>query len=159
MLTMSKHNISNLSNDVEVGPVSVKINKALDDVIPTSNGEANVIKLDVTIKDSNHNSKNLPSHLIFVDTNANSIYGQFIKSVAEALRKPEFDTIDLKGLTGTANYYINNKGYPVLTNWQFIIPLIQSNQMIQEHVNNQSNISNQPQVNSFDPWADAEEDD
>ena len=55
---MSKHNISNLSNDVEVGPVSVEINKVLDDVIPTSNGEANVIKLDVTIKDSNHNSKN-----------------------------------------------------------------------------------------------------
>ena len=25
---MSKHNVSNLSNDVEVGPVSVEINKA-----------------------------------------------------------------------------------------------------------------------------------
>ena len=44
----------------------MEINKALDDVIPTSNGEANVIKLDVTIKDSNHNSKNLSSHLILL---------------------------------------------------------------------------------------------
>lgn len=156
---MVKHSVNYLTDEVMQGMVSITINNAIDDKIPTSNGEADVIKLDVTIKDSNHNSKNLSSHLIFVDTNANSIYGQFIKSVAEALRKPKFDTIDLKGLTGTANYYINNKGYPVLTNWQFIIPLIQSNQMIQEHVNNQSNISNQPQVNSFDPWADAEEDD
>ena len=159
MLTMSKHNVSNLSNDVEVGPVSVEINKALDDVIPTSNGEANVIKLDVTIKDSNHNSKNLLSHLIFVDTNTNSIYGQFVKSVANALRKTDFDSIDLKNLNGTANYYINNKGYPVLTNWKFIIPLNQSEQMIQEYINSQQTTSSQPQVDSFDPWADAEEDD
>ncbi|MBF7018016.1 hypothetical protein [Staphylococcus durrellii] len=147
---MSKHNISNLSNEVEVGPVSVEINKALDDVIPTSNGEANVIKLDVTIKDSNHNSKNLPSHLIFVDTNADSIYGQFIKSVADAIRKPEFDTIDLKNLTGTANYYINKNGYSGLNQWQFTIPQDQSNQIIQEHIHNQQT----PQVNSFNPpWA------
>ena len=31
--------------------------------------------------------------------------------------------------------------------------------MVQEHINNQQTTSSQPQVNSFDPWADAEEDD
>ncbi|WP_322781304.1 hypothetical protein [Staphylococcus haemolyticus] len=156
---MAKHSVNYLIDEVMQGMVSITINKALDDKIPTSNGEADVIKLDVTIKDSNHNSKNLRSHLIFVDTNVNSIYGQFVKSVANALRKNDFASIDLKGLNGTANYYINNKGYPVLTNWKFIIPLNQSNQMIQEYINSQQTTSSQPQVDSFDPWADAEEDD
>lgn len=156
---MVKHSVNFLTDEVMQGMVSITINNALDDKIPTSNGEADVIKLDVTIKDSNHNSKNLLSHLIFVDTNVNSIYGQFVKSVANALRKTDFTSIDLKDLNGTANYYINNKGYPVLTDWKFIIPLNQSNQMIQEHINNQQTLSSQPQMDSFDPWADAEEDD
>lgn len=156
---MVKHSVKFLTDEVMQGMVSITINNALDDKIPTSNGEADVIKLDVTIKDSNHNSKNLLSHLIFVDTNVNSIYGQFVKSVANALRKTDFTSIDLKDLNGTANYYINNKGYPVLTDWKFIIPLNQSNQMIQEHINNQQTLSSQPQMDSFDPWADAEEDD
>ena len=156
---MVKHSVNFLTDEVMHGMVSITINNALDDKIPTSNGEADVIKLDVTIKDSNHNSKNLLSHLIFVDTNTNSIYGQFVKSVANALRKTDFDSIDLKNLNGTANYYINNKGYPVLTDWKFIIPLNQSNQMIQEHINNQQTLSSQSQMDSFDPWADAEEDD
>lgn len=156
---MVKHSVNYLTDEVMQGMVSITINNAIDDKIPTSNGEADVIKLDVTIKDSNHNSKNLLSHLIFVDTNTNSIYGQFVKSVANALRKTDFDSIDLKNLNGTANYYINNKGYPVLTDWKFIIPLNQSNQMIQEHINNQQTLSSQPQMDSFDPWADAEEDD
>ena len=156
---MVKHSVNFLTDEVMQGMVSITINNALDDKIPTSNGEADVIKLDVTIKDSNHNSKNLLSHLIFVDTNVNSIYGQFVKSVANALRKTDFTSIDLKGLNGTANYYINNKGYPVLTDWKFIIPLNQSNQMIQEHINNQQTLSSQSQMDSFDPWADAEEDD
>ncbi|MCI2874879.1 hypothetical protein FH120_01600 [Staphylococcus hominis] len=156
---MVKHSVNYLTDEVMQGMVSITINNALDDKIPTSNGEADVIKLDVTIKDSNHNSKNLLSHLIFVDTNVNSIYGQFVKSVANALRKTDFTSIDLKGLNGTANYYINNKGYPVLTDWKFIIPLNQSNQMIQEHINNQQTLSSQSQMDSFDPWADAEEDD
>lgn len=156
---MVKHSVNHLTDEVMQGMVSITINKAIDDKIPTSNGEADVIKLDVTIKDSNHNSKNLRSHLIFVDTNVNSIYGQFVKSVANALRKNDFASIDLKGLNGTANYYVNNNGYPVLTNWKFIIPLNQSNQMIQEYINSQQTTSSQPQVDSFDPWADAEEDD
>ncbi|AUJ52224.1 hypothetical protein B2G94_05795 [Staphylococcus hominis subsp. hominis] len=156
---MVKHSVNYLSDEVMQGMVSITINNAIDDKIPTSNGEADVIKLDVTIKDSNHNSKNLLSHLIFVDTNTNSIYGQFVKSVANALRKTDFDSIDLKNLNGTANYYINNKGYPVLTNWKFIIPLNQSEQMIQEYINSQQTTSSQPQVDPFDPWADAEEDD
>ncbi|EZT87174.1 hypothetical protein HNO90_000964 [Staphylococcus hominis] len=156
---MVKHSVNYLTDEVMQGMVSITINNAIDDKIPTSNGEADVIKLDVTIKDSNHNSKNLLSHLIFVDTNTNSIYGQFVKSVANALRKTDFDSIDLKNLNGTANYYINNKGYPVLTNWKFIIPLNQSEQMIQEYINSQQTTSSQPQVDSFDPWADAEEDD
>lgn len=156
---MVKHSVNYLTDEVIQGMVSITINKAIDDKIPTSNGEANVIKLDVTINDSNHTSKNLLSHLIFVDTNVNSIYGQFVKSVANALRKTDFTSIDLKGLNGTANYYINNKGYPVLTDWKFIIPLNQSNQMIQEHINNQQTPSSQPQMDSFDPWADVEEDD
>ena len=156
---MVKHSVNYLTDEVMQGMVSITINNAIDDKIPTSNGEADVIKLDVTIKDSNHNSKNLLSHLIFVDTNVNSIYGQFVKSVANALRKTDFDSIDLKNLNGTANYYINNKGYPVLTNWKFIIPLNQSEQMIQEYINSQQTTSSQPQVDSFDPWADAEEDD
>lgn len=156
---MVKHSVNYLTDEVMQGMVSITINNAIDDKIPTSNGDADVIKLDVTIKDSNHNSKNLLSHLIFVDTNTNSIYGQFVKSVANALRKTDFDSIDLKNLNGTANYYINNKGYPVLTNWKFIIPLNQSEQMIQEYINSQQTTSSQPQVDSFDPWADAEEDD
>lgn len=156
---MVKHSVNYLSDEVMQGMVSITINNAIDDKIPTSNGEADVIKLDVTIKDSNHNSKNLLSHLIFVDTNTNSIYGQFVKSVANALRKTDFDSIDLKNLNGTANYYINNKGYPVLTNWKFIIPLNQSEQMIQEYINSQQTTPSQPQADSFDPWADAEEDD
>lgn len=156
---MVKHSVNYLTDEVMQGMVSITINNAIDDKIPTSNGEADVIKLDVTIKDSNHNSKNLLSHLIFVDTNTNSIYGQFVKSVANALRKTDFDSIDLKNLNGTANYYINNKGYPVLTNWKFIIPLNQSEQMIQEYINSQQTTSSQPQVDPFDPWADAEEDD
>lgn len=156
---MVKHSVNYLTDEVMQGMVSITINNAIDDKIPTSNGEADVIKLDVTIKDNNHNSKNLLSHLIFVDTNTNSIYGQFVKSVANALRKTDFDSIDLKNLNGTANYYINNKGYPVLTNWKFIIPLNQSEQMIQEYINSQQTTSSQPQVDSFDPWADAEEDD
>lgn len=156
---MVKHSVNYLTDEVMQGMVSITINNAIDDKIPTSNGEADVIKLDVTINDSNHNSKNLLSHLIFVDTNTNSIYGQFVKSVANALRKTDFDSIDLKNLNGTANYYINNKGYPVLTNWKFIIPLNQSKQMIQEYINSQQTTSSQPQVDSFDPWADAEEDD
>ncbi|WP_145449788.1 hypothetical protein [Staphylococcus hominis] len=156
---MVKHSVNYLTDEVMQGMVSITINNAIDDKIPTSNGEADVIKLDVTIKDSNHNSKNLLSHLIFVDTNTNSIYGQFVKSVANALRKTDFDSIDLKNLNGTANYYINNKGYPVLTNWKFIIPLNQSEQMIQEYINSQQTTSSQPQADSFDPWADAEEDD
>lgn len=156
---MVKHSVNYLSDEVMQGMVSITINNAIDDKIPTSNGEADVIKLDVTIKDNNHNSKNLLSHLIFVDTNTNSIYGQFVKSVANALRKTDFDSIDLKNLNGTANYYINNKGYPVLTNWKFIIPLNQSEQMIQEYINSQQTTSSQPQVDPFDPWADAEEDD
>lgn len=156
---MVKHSVNYLTDEVMQGMVSITINNAIDDEIPTSNGEADVIKLDVTIKDSNHNSKNLLSHLIFVDTNTNSIYGQFVKSVANALRKTDFDSIDLKNLNGTANYYINNKGYPVLTNWKFIIPLNQSEQMIQEYINSQQTTSSQPQADSFDPWADAEEDD
>lgn len=156
---MVKHSVNYLTDEVMQGMVSITINNAIDDKIPTSNGEADVIKLDVTIKDSNHNSKNLLSHLIFVGTNTNSIYGQFVKSVANALRKTDFDSIDLKNLNGTANYYINNKGYPVLTNWKFIIPLNQSEQMIQEYINSQQTTSSQPQVDSFDPWADAEEDD
>lgn len=156
---MVKHSVNYLTDEVMQGMVSITINNAIDDKIPTSNGEADVIKLDVTIKDSNHNSKNLLSHLIFVDTNTNSIYGQFVKSVANALRKTDFDSIDLKNLNGTANYYINNKGYPVLTNWKFIIPLNQSEQMIQEYINSQQTTSSQPQADYFDPWADAEEDD
>ncbi|MCH4457701.1 hypothetical protein MKR21_06705 [Staphylococcus haemolyticus] len=156
---MVKHSVNYLKDEVIQGMVSITINNAIDDKIPTSNGEADVIKLDVTINDSNHNSKNLHSHLIFVDTNVNSIYGQFVKSVANALRKTDFTSIDLKGLNGTANYYINNKGYPVLTDWKFIIPLNQSNQMIQEHINNQQTLSSQPHMDSLDPWADAEEDD
>lgn len=156
---MVKHSVNYLTDEVMQGMVSITINNAIDDKIPTSNGDADVIKLDVTIKDSNHNSKNLLSHLIFVDTNTNSIYGQFVKSVANALRKTDFDSIDLKNLNGTANYYINNKGYPVLTNWKFIIPLNQSEQMIQEYINSQQTTSSQPQADSFDPWADAEEDD
>lgn len=156
---MVKHSVNYLTDEVIQGMVSITINNAVDDKIPTSNGEADVIKLYLTINDSNHNSKNLHSHLIFVDTNINSIYGQFVKSVANALRKTDFTSIDLKGLNGTANYYINNKGYTVLTNWNFIIPLNQSNPMIQEHINNQQPPSSQPQVDSFDPWANAEEDD
>ena len=68
---MVKHSVNYLTDEVMQGMVSITINNAIDDKIPTSNGEADVIKLDVTIKDSNHNSKNLLSHLIFVDTNTN----------------------------------------------------------------------------------------
>ena len=56
---MVKHSVNYLTDEVMQGMVSITINNAIDDKIPTSNGDADVIKLDVTIKDSNHNSKNL----------------------------------------------------------------------------------------------------
>ena len=54
---MVKHSVNYLTDEVMQGMVSITINNAIDDKIPTSNGDADVIKLDVTIKDSNHNSK------------------------------------------------------------------------------------------------------
>ena len=54
---MVKHSVNYLKDEVIQGMVSITINNAIDDKIPTSNGEADVIKLDVTINDSNHNSK------------------------------------------------------------------------------------------------------
>ena len=54
---MVKHSVNYLTDEVMQGTVSITINKAIDDKISTSNGEADVIKLDVTINDSNHNSK------------------------------------------------------------------------------------------------------
>ncbi|OFO40447.1 hypothetical protein [Staphylococcus sp. HMSC070D05] len=157
---MANYSVRNLINEIQTGTVNFKINKAMDDkVILKSEEIKDVLNLNVTIIDDNKNERTINPYLIFIDQRQMSQFGQFLTAASTSLGTEDVNTEDLNGLTGRANYFIKNNNFPGLNDWQFDIPSNRSNQMVQEHINNQQTLSSQPQMDSFDPWADAEEDD
>lgn len=157
---MANYSVRNLTNEIQTGTVNFKINKAMDDKVMLKSEEIkDVLNLNVTIIDDNKNECTINPYLIFIDQRQMSQFGQFLTAASTSLGTEDVNTEDLNGLTGRANYFIKNNNFPGLNDWQFDIPSNRSNQMVQEHINNQQTTSSQPQVNSFDPWADAEEDD
>lgn len=157
---MANYSVRNLTNEIQTGTVNFKINKAIDDKVMLKSEEIkDVLNLNVTIIDDNKNERTINPYLIFIDQRQMSQFGQFLTAASTSLGTEDVNTEDLNGLTGRANYFIKNNNFPGLNDWQFDIPSNRSNQMIQEHINNQQTTSSQPQMDSFDPWADAEEDD
>lgn len=156
---MANYSVRNLINEVQTGTVNFKINKAMDDKVSLKSGEIkDVLNLNVTITDDNRNERTINPLLIFIDQRQMSQFGQFLTAVSTSLGIEDVITEDLNGLTGRADYFIKNNNFPGLNNWQFDIPSNRSVQMIQEHIYNQQDISNQSQMNPFNPWANAEED-
>lgn len=156
---MASYNVKNLKNKIQPGMMDFKINNAIDDKVMINSGEEkDVLNLNITITDSNYNKLTINKYLIFVNKYETSQFGTFLIAATNALGKEDITPHDLKGLTGKVNYFIKNNNFPGLHDWQFDIPTNRSNQMLNQHINNQQFINNQPQMTSSDYWADAEED-
>ncbi|AYX83924.1 hypothetical protein AB6G96_12315 [Staphylococcus haemolyticus] len=157
---MANYNIRNLTNDIQTGNVNFKINKAVDDkILLKSEEEKDVLSLNVTIDDDNGNESTINPYLIFIDQRQMSQFGQFLTAASVALGTEDITPEDLNGLTGKAKYFIKKNNFPGLNDWQFDIPSNRSNQMLQQHINNQQIINNEAQMNQINPWVNAEGDD